>query len=351
MALLKGRKVASRGSGGVVSQADTDHGVNALGKGCGVLNVEPALDKGRLEKKGCDVLDIEVLCVVVELRGEILDDAAVGVKLQGLLSGHHAAQSVVSQRLVLHDLAHRGSPAPLCGDEDARGVYKAITPDADSLDLIAKDLLHVLAELCEALLLLLLLLLLVFRELKVDAVLGYALQLLTLKLLERGGHILVDGLVHKQNLYALLVKPLEERRLLQVLERVACDVVDRLLVFGHAGDVIVEGRALVLGLCTVVAQKLGELATVLAVLVDTELDGLSKLLEERLILVLVILEVLEELESLVDEVLADCVDDAILLEHLTGDVQRKIVAVDHALEEREPVGNNICTFVCDKPAC
>ena len=53
---------------------------------------------------------------------------------------------------------------------------------------------------------------------------------------------------------------------------------------------------------------------------DAELDGLSELLEECLILILVLLEVLEELESLIDEVLADCVDNAVLLEHLTGDV-------------------------------
>ena len=188
--------------------------MDALCKCCGVLYIEATLDKSRLEQQGRDVLDIKVLCVVIQLGGEVLDDAAVGVKLECLLSSHNAAEGVVSQSLVLHDLAHCGGPAPLRGNEDARRVYETVTSDADALDLISEYLLHVLAELCKALFLLFLLLLLVFCEFEIDSVLGYALQLLALELFERRGHVLIDGFVHKQYFDALLVEPLKERRLL-----------------------------------------------------------------------------------------------------------------------------------------
>ena len=76
-----------------------------------------------------------------------------------------------------------------------------------------------------------------------------------------------------------------------------------------------------------VAQEAGQLFAVGRVLVDAQLEVLAELLVELLVVVLVLGGLLDELDHLLDQVLADDLEDLVLLEHLTGDVERQVLRV------------------------
>merc|ERR1719235_360327 len=137
------------------------------------------------------------------------------------------------------------------------------------------------------------------------------------------------------------LRPLKEGGGLDALLRLAGDVVDVALVLLHAGDVVLEGGHLVPGLGGVVAQELGDLPAVLAVLVDAELQVLAEGLVELIEVVLVLRDLVEHLEALLDDVLADDLEDLILLEHLARDVEGQVLRVDDALDEAEVLRDNL----------
>jgi hypothetical protein len=98
------------------------------------------------------------------------------------------------------------------------------------------------------------------------------------------------------------------------------------------------------------AEELSELGAVLGILVDTELDVLAERLVELGEVVLVLGDVLEHLDGLLDEVLADDLEDLVLLEGLTGDVEGEVLRVDDTLDEVEVLGDEVLAVVHDKDA-
>ena len=72
--------------------------------------------------------------------------------------------------------------------------------------------------------------------------------------------------------------------------------------------------------------------TVGGILVHTELEAFAELLVELLVVFLVLSDLSEHLKALLDNVLLDDLQDAVLLQDLTGDVQRQVVRVDDALD-------------------
>ena len=82
-----------------------------------------------------------------------------------------------------------------------------------------------------------------------------------------------------------------------------------------------------------VPQHASKLLTVGAVLMDAQLDVLAKLLVELLVVVLVLGELIKELHALLDQVLADDLQDLVLLQHLSGDVEGEVLGVDNSLDE------------------
>ena len=109
-----------------------------------------------------------------------------------------------------------------------------------------------------------------------------------------------------------------------------------------------ERGLLVNGLGREETQELGKLAAVLRVLVDTELQVLAKGLIELVKVVLVFRDLTEEVHALLDNVLADDLEDLVLLQGLTGNVQWKILRVDNALDEVEVLGDEILAVVHDE---
>jgi hypothetical protein len=82
--------------------------------------------------------------------------------------------------------------------------------------------------------------------------------------------------------------------------------------------------------------------------VDAQLDVLGKLLVELLETILVLADFVNKFETLLDEVLPDDLQDLVLLEHFTGDVEGKIFRIDDSLEEVEVLWDQLFAVIHDE---
>ena len=326
-----------------------DEAVDTRGEGGGLIEGEAGSEEGGVVQEPDEVLDGLVTGVGIGLLAEGGDDGVGGVDLHGLLGGHVGRLGGVAEGLGFHDTLHVGGPAELAGNKDAGGVGKTVGND-DLLDLVVEDLLHELAEALGGGLGLLELLLLVLLFLELEPLLGDRDELLALELLELLGGVLVDGIDHVEDLVSLLLETLEEGAGLDGALGLAGDVVDTGLLVVHAADVVVEAGHLLTGLGGGVTQELGNLGAVGRVFVDAELEVLGEGLVELIVGVLVLGEVVEHLDALLDEVLLDDAEDLVLLEGLTGDVEGKVLGIDDALDEGEPLGHDVLAVVHDENA-
>ena len=101
-------------------------------------------------------------------------------------------------------------------------------------------------------------------------------------------------------------------------------------------------------LCRIEAEELCELAAVLRILVDTELDVLAERLVELLEIVLVLGDLLEEVHALLDKILANDLKNLVLLKCLTGDVKWQVLRVDNTLDEVEVFRDEVVAVVHDE---
>ena len=116
-------------------------------------------------------------------------------------------------------------------------------------------------------------------------------------------------------------------------------------------EVLTLERSLLLGrLGGVEPQELSELAAVLSILVDTKLDVLAERLVELVEVVLVLGDLAEQIHALLDKVLADDLEDLVLLEGLTRAVEGEILGVDDTLAEVEVLGDEVLAVVHDEDA-
>ena len=74
----------------------------------------------------------------------------------------------------------------------------------------------------------------------------------------------------------------------------------------------------------------------------------SYLLVEGLVVLLVLGDFGKELQALLDDVLADDLQDLWLLESLTGDVQWEILGIDDTLDKVKILGNDLLAVVHDE---
>ncbi|GIX62652.1 CoA transferase [Babesia caballi] len=124
------------------------------------------------------------------------------------------------------------------------------------------------------------------------------------------------------------------------------EVVDVFLVLLHRADVVVErGQLAGLALRGLVPEELQQLLAVRAVFVRLVEDAL---LEVVVVLVVELPEllgvaralVLQELEDALHDGVGELLDQLAVLDELAADVERDVLAVDDALDEEEPLGNN-----------
>ena len=88
----------------------------------------------------------------------------------------------------------------------------------------------------------------------------------------------------------------------------------------------------------------------LAVFVDTKLQVLAELVVELLVVFGVFCDLVEQLEALFDDVLADDFENLALLEHLSRDVEREIFRIDHTLHEIEVLWDELFAVLHDEHA-
>ena len=79
-----------------------------------------------------------------------------------------------------------------------------------------------------------------------------------------------------------------------------------------------------------------------------ELKVLPKLLVEGLKGLDVLRQLLEQLETLLDEVLPDDLQDLVVLEHLTGNVEREVFRVHYPLHKVEVLGDEVFGVLHDE---
>mmetsp|Transcript_28972 Transcript_28972/g.61126 ORF Transcript_28972/g.61126 Transcript_28972/m.61126 type:complete len:729 (-) Transcript_28972:69-2255(-) len=333
----------------VDGETELDHPVDSSSKGVRLVQAESRGEQGGFEEQEGQVLDGHVALVGLAALSELLDDGVVGVELEGLLGAHVAGHGVVPEGLGLHDALHVGAPAVLAGDETAWGVDDSVR-DNDLLDLVPKNVLHEAAQGLELSLDLLLLLLLVLGLVQLQALLGAAHELLPVVLLELLDGVLIDGVDHEEHLESALLELLQEGRVLDGHLALSRDVVDVLLVLLHAGDVVLQAGELVARLSGVVPEELGQLVAVLVVLVDTELEVLSEGLVELGEVVLVLGDLVEHLETLLDQVLPHDLEDLVLLQHFTRNVQGQVLRVDDSLDEAQVLWHELLAVVHDEHA-
>jgi len=321
-------------------KTESNHAVDALGEARGLLKNESGSQEGGLVEEIGEIADRLISLVLRNLALELLDDRVGRVQLESLLRGHVRRHRGIPESLGLHDTLHVGAPAELASDKNARRVSDA-GGDDDLLDLVAESLLDSLAQVFERRGFSLAGLLLIFGLLELQTILGNTDEFLAVKFLELGDGIFVDGIDEEQDLEALLLQLLEERRVTDGREGFTSEIVDRLLLLRHASDIVIEAGLLVEGFGGEEAEEFGELAAVLRVLVNTKLDVLAESLVELLEVILVLRELGEKVHTLLDDVLSDDLEDLVLLEGLTGDVEREVLGVNDTLDEVEIFGDEV----------
>ena len=81
---------------------------------------------------------------------------------------------------------------------------------------------------------------------------------------------------------------------------------------------------------------------------DAKLDVLGKLFVELLEAVLVLTDFVNQLQTLLDQILSDDLQDLVLLKHLARNVEWQIFRVDYTLDKVEIIWNELFAVVHDE---
>ena len=91
-----------------------------------------------------------------------------------------------------------------------------------------------------------------------------------------------------------------------------------------------------------------EFAAVLCILMDTELNVLAKGLPELVIIVFVLSDLTNKVECFLDKILANDLQNLILLKSLTGNVEWKILRINDTLDKVKVLGDEFLAVVHDE---
>merc|ERR1719424_75365 len=169
-----------------------------------------------------------------------------------------------------------------------------------------------------------------------------------IKLLELLHSVLVNRVYHVKDLETLLAESLEEWRGGDASDALASDVVNIVLAFLHAVNILLEADLLIARLGGVVTQKFCNLHSVRGILMDAQLDVLGELFIELLVIVFLFRDLRKHLQALLHKVFLDDTQNLVLLQGLARDVQRQVLRVHNALDERKPLRHQLIAIVHDK---
>ena len=235
----------------------------------------------------------------------------------------------------------------LGGDQNARGLVNTVGYNT-LLNLISKNILHELAEWFEAGLLFLLGFLLFLSVIEVEAFFCAGDEFLSIVLLHLLDHVLIDWVNKVENLVSAGPESFKEWRGSDRGFGLTSDVVDTLLAFLHACDVVLEGNLILTALGGVESEQISDLLSVGSILMDSEFKIFRELFIEFLIILLILSNLSKHLKALLDDILLHDLKDFVLLESLTRDVEWQVLRVDDTLDEREPVWDNLLAVIHDK---
>ena len=161
----------------------------------------------------------------------------------------------------------------------------------------------------------------------------------------------VDVVGHVEDLRALLFQRLGTRHAVDVFDAVAGRIVDVRLVFRHALDVFRQRDHLLLA-GRIVHHEVFKVALVKTeVLIHAILELQTEVLVERFVPFAVVLEEIREfVADLAGDVLGNVLELAVVLQHLTADVERQILAVDEAADKAEVVRHEFFAAIHDQHA-
>ena len=240
------------------------------------------------------------------------------------------------------------------GHEAARAVDEA-GGDAHAFDAVAERLLDAFDKTGgfanDFLVLLFLFAVGELAELEVGG--GHGDELMAFELGHALHHPLVDALRHQEDFDALAAEGLEVRGAHGGLEVAGGEVVDVLLLLGHAGHVVGEAHVLLgrAGLGGGKAQELEDGVAVGVVLDGAFLhDGTEVLPEDGVLFLIVLRELAEHVECTLREGALELLRHAAFLEKLAGDVERQVGGVDEAADEAQVVRQELLGVVHDEDA-
>ena len=154
-----------------------------------------------------------------------------------------------------------------------------------------------------------------------------------------------------EHLEALGLHTLRLRQHIDLVDRFARGVVDRLLVLTHTGDVFLKRNHLLFARRIEQQQILQRLLVDAEAVVYAEFELQPEGLEEFFIGFAVVLQQLFQFAlDLLFKVLRNDLEQMILLQGFTGDVQRQVGGIHQPLDKAEIVGQQIGAFVHDQHA-
>lgn len=312
-----------------------------------VFQVETGGQQRSLEHEHDQVLDGFVVLVGFDSLQKSDNNFVVWVDFQLFLGGHVAHGAGILQGLRFHDPLHVSGPTVLGGD-DAAWRFDESVGNGDFFDLGVQDFFHDLAQWLEPSFLFLELFLhvLVFWEL--EAFFGDAHQVLSVVLFQLLGAVLINWLGHVKDFESSAGQSFNEGRVFNGVLGFTSDIVDIVLVVLHPGNVVFQANVLVLGRRRVVSEELGELLPLVGVFVDSEFDVLTELLVEFVEAFFVFADFVEEFDGFFDQVLSDDLQDLVLLEGFSRNVQWQIFRVHDTFQEVQPFWHEFVAVVHDE---
>mmetsp|Transcript_107786 Transcript_107786/g.337535 ORF Transcript_107786/g.337535 Transcript_107786/m.337535 type:complete len:526 (+) Transcript_107786:283-1860(+) len=317
----------------------------------GVLDGVAADKRGRLVEHENHVLGLVGVGRLLHGSLDLPDHGVLGVDLQDGLVPRADGEGAVGgagRRLGLHVALHHGRHAPLALHQRCRGVHEALA-DLDLLDALAELLLQPGGEALELLDRVLHLLLLILALLEVEARLVDVHELLALEVDDALAADLVQGVHHVEDLVALRPHHLHRGGDLGGPLALARDEVDLVLALLHAGDVLREAGHVVAAPGGPEAHEALEFILVVEVLDETDLEVLAVAAPELLVLLgLLLPEVVDAVQDLAHDALADDLQRPALLQDLAADVQGQVLGVDDAPGEGQPPRHQVLELVVDE---